>query len=195
LTTDLDEALRAFLSMRVREGYMSRDYMIEVATEVFGDDFPETDITQPAARIADELLAAHAAAEATWDAPTDPDRLRSAFGRLEAAGLVVRENFADCSTCGFAEIQDEIDAESKNRAVRGFAFFHEQDTERVAEDGVLYVAYGAASRSIEATEIGREVANALSDAGFSVTWDGSINTRIGITGLDWRQRRGTPAAR
>jgi hypothetical protein len=186
---DLVGELRTFLAARVREGYLSRSLMIEGATDFLSDEFPTAAIDRAAPTIVDELLAQHAASEATWDAPTDPDRLSEVFVRLDSTGLVARENFADCQTCGFGEISDEIRLESKHREIRGFTFFHEQDTERAATNGTLYLSYGTAGSSGSAAEVGREIADALSTAGLHVTWDGSPNTRIEISDLDWRRRR------
>ena len=55
-----------------------------------------------------------AAAQATWPAETDCDRLDKAFADLEQHGIVARQNFSDCGTCGVAEIPAEIDAAKKS---------------------------------------------------------------------------------
>ncbi|MGW2090087.1 DUF6891 domain-containing protein [Streptomyces sp. NPDC001880] len=36
--------------------------------------------------------------------------------------------------------------------------------------------------------MGREVVEALGDAGLTVKWDGSPDRAIELTGLDWRKR-------
>ena len=75
--------------------------------------------------IADRALAAHRAGQAGWPAPTDCDRLDAAFAGVRAAGIVARQHFSCCGTCGAQEIHDEIDQADQERPVgRGFTFFH-----------------------------------------------------------------------
>ncbi|PRY01907.1 DUF6891 domain-containing protein [Allonocardiopsis opalescens] len=124
------------------------------------------------------------AEQAGWPERTDSDRLTEVFGELSAAGVVARENFTCCRSCGLAEIGAEADDRT-----RGFVFYHYQDTEAAAAGSGLYLAYGGFDGSEETTAaVGREVADALRGAGFQVSWDGSPSTRILVDPLEWRRR-------
>ncbi|MDR1213683.1 MAG: hypothetical protein LBK54_06340 [Propionibacteriaceae bacterium] len=84
------------------------------------------------------------AEQATWDGPGDYAKLADAFERLQAGGIVARMNFTCCQTCGHAEIGDEASRGPDQRILeRGYVFFHQQDSARIADGGELYLAFGA----------------------------------------------------
>ncbi|WP_432116831.1 DUF6891 domain-containing protein [Streptomyces sp. bgisy032] len=121
-----------------------------------------------------------------WTAPTDPDRLERAFAALERAGVVARENFTCCRSCGMTEIGAEVDDPSQ---VRGFVFFHRQSTRSAAEGHGLSLYYGGFDGSEETTAaVGHEVVAALTAAGLPTTWDGDPGRAIEVTPLEWRKR-------
>jgi hypothetical protein len=68
-------------------------------------------------------------------------------------------------------------------------FFHSQDTDRAIDGGGLYLGYGSATGEQAATTaIGDDVVAALRAVGLSVTWDGSLNSRIRVEPFEWRRR-------
>lgn len=183
----IDE-LRQHIADRVAEGFDSRNDIVEqtIAYYELEDDPRLRRQVQP---LTDRAIAAHREKQATWPTVTDCDRVDQAFATLEQAGIVARQNFADCQTCGHAEIQNEIKAASKMRKVRGYVFYHWQDTEGAVNGGSLYLAYGAVDGDDGAAEkVAGEVVQALRQAGLKTDWDGSIKKRIGVT-LDWKRRR------
>lgn len=132
--------------------------------------------------IADEEFAAHLAAQETWAEVTDGDRLTRAFRDLDVAGVVAREHFSCCRSCGVAE----IGAEGKGR---GYTFYHWQDAQTAARGAGLYLAYGpGADGTATAGEIGRLVVEALRGNGLDAEWDGDPGTRV-LVPLIWRRRR------
>jgi hypothetical protein len=183
--------LRGFIANAVKAGYEDRKHIIESAAELYRDDLPGQDLDLMAARMADQELAAQEKREQGWKTPTDCDRLDRAFAALDKSGIVARQNFSDCGTCGAAEIADEMEAARKaGKRVRGYTFFHEQDAEG-AVDGSLYLSYGALAEA-EAAQlaIAREVVAALKHAGLDADWNGRYETRI-LLKLDWKKRRFT----
>ncbi|MFG3339453.1 DUF6891 domain-containing protein [Glycomyces sp. NPDC048151] len=164
----------------LEEGYLSFDAMVQALEEMSESEEP---ITRAQAR---EILAPmwreRVAAQVDWGV-TDCDRLTEAFAELDRGGIVAREHFACCQSCGTAEIWAEASDDD-----RGYVFFHMQDTES-AHEGVLFLAYGSRSDEPEATvAIGREVVKTLREHGFRTAWDESERTRIQITDLEWRKR-------
>ena len=131
--------------------------------------------------------------------------LNRAFAALEEEGVIARLNFTCCGTCASAEIWDEID---DNREWKGYIYFHQQDTESLAESGGTYVGFG----SFLAYPRDEEKWNTLSDAqkeeisalhkklsvelmkdtiipvlekhGLSVKWKGNFDTRPFIGGVE-----------
>ncbi len=134
---------------------------------------------------------AHRKAEA-FPASTDNDKLAAAFAELEGAGIVARENFTCCLTCGGSEIGQEIDAAGEaGLGVRGYVFFHEQDTSAALEGGALMLAFGAIEPDDEeATRaIGHEACEALRAQGLDPVWAGDVKRRI-VVPLTWQRRPG-----
>ena len=75
------------------------------------------------------------------------------------------------------------------RRVRGYAFYHMQDTESAIEGHRLYLNYGAVENGeAAAVGMGQEIAAALKQQGLQVGWDGTWAKRIGLR-LDWKRRR------
>ena len=182
--------MRSSIERNVAAGFMARDQIIDMAMEVMEAEAGGADLRLLAERITDEALAAHMVAQATWPARTDCDRLDAAFAELEAEGVIARHDFTCCSSCGAAEIWDEIDA-ARNAGLpaRGYAFYHQQDTERAVEGGGLYLNYGSCEEGPEeAVAVGRQIVKRLEDHGVQAHWDGRIETRIAVP-LDWKRRR------
>lgn len=184
----LDE-LRGCISRDVKSGYEEHDAIVDNAVELLSDEHQASALRPHAHRILAEEIQAHRAAERAWPEITDYDRLDGAFTALENSGIVCRQNFTCCGTCGSAEIWDEIgQATDQGAAVRGYAFFHAQDTESAVEGSGLYLNYGAVDEGEEpALAIAREVSGAIGAAGLKVNWDGTWSKRIGVE-LDWKRR-------
>jgi O-glycosyl hydrolase len=57
---------------------------------------------------------------------------------FETIGILFKENFSCCNSCGHADIRD-----LKADNYFGYVFFHVQDVERAAQTGVLNLSYGS----------------------------------------------------
>jgi len=101
--------MRRSIEKDVAAGFSTPDQIVQSAIDVFSDEQPESVLRPAARKLLTEALAKHTAAQDTWPAVTDCDRLDKAFADLEGRGIVARQNFSDCGTCGVAEIADEID--------------------------------------------------------------------------------------
>lgn len=194
IDADIRGDLRDYIRTRVATTDDDVDDIVEGAWDVFGEEVDEEELTAAAQEIAREEIAAHAAGQATWPATTDCDRLDAAFGELDAAGIVARQNFTCCNNCGMAEIGGEV-APDQIDDIRGYAFYHEQDTERAAESGGLFLSYGAFRRKpdtvadpAQMAAVGQDVVSALRRHGLTVRWDGDIDRRIHVA-LTWQRRR------
>ncbi len=154
---------------------------------------PEDEIAVFAGGMIDDVIARHRAEQASWPEITDCDRLDAAFRTLEEKGIVARQHFSCCGTCGSAEIWDEMDAADRaGLPSRGYAFFHMQDTESAVEGRGLYLNYGAKEEGESAAVgIGHEIQQELERHGLTTNWDGQHARRIGLS-LDWK-RRSQPA--
>lgn len=186
---DLND-LRDFIRVQVAAGYAPIPVIVEEAVDAFSDSLPVAAVREAARSLADAALAEHLADQATWPATTDCDRLDAAFAALEASGIVARQHFACCGACGATQIVDEMERAAKDgRVVRGYTFFHIQDTEHAVDGEGLFLSYGARDGGKEAAVgIGHEVVAALLRQGLQPTWNGRHSHRIGLP-IVWRRRR------
>lgn len=162
-------------------------YVLETMEDE-ADGITKKDVTS----LTKELLEKHRRAQEKWPEVTDHDRLRAAFADLEKQGVVTRENYTCCGNCGAAEMwEDEIPALKKKRKdLRGFVFFHQQDTDHAIEGHGLYFDYSGLDRTDEGTvAVGKLLVKALKDHGLKkVKWNGSPDRRVQVA-LDWKKRR------
>jgi hypothetical protein len=193
----LEEALtemRSSIQKQVAEGFRSEEEIASNISEMIADEYKDILTTKDslfhAKRITREAFKNHAKLQASWPSETDCDRLDRAFAALENLGIIARQDFTCCTNCGSAEIRDEIeDARAAGRTVRGYTFYHMQDTERAAEGLGLYLAYGSTERSTDAAlGVASKIVAMLEEYGFETTWDGTLQTRIYVS-IDWKRRR------
>lgn len=187
--TALDE-LHGYLRHHVAAGYLDPADIAAFGVDSFADQVDPAVLRHHVRRFLGEILEDYRIEQCGWPAVTDCDRLDAAFAALEREGVVCRQNFSCCGTCGAAEIWDEMaGAEERGQAVRGYAFFHMQDTEAAVEGDGLYLSYGAVEPGADAAEaVGRAVVDALEAKGLDPIWDGEWTHRIFVP-LRWRRRR------
>lgn len=219
LTPEQLSELRETASGWITPGFRSRARLAEELVEFRDDiDLPGDVLLEAARQVIDEVWRDRLAEEATWLDTGDFGRLESAFAALTGQGLVCRMDFTCCQTCGTAEIGDErtprdTDSEGEYAYEQwAYAFFHQQDSERLAQPGaLLYLSYSAfgpapgvdpdliakaragdddARREVVAitdTAVGEMVRDALVAEGLAVEWNGTHAQRIGVRTPEWRK--------
>lgn len=185
--------LEGFIGRLVAAGFESPEEILQAARDYLGEDLDQQRIDIESGPMLERALAAHAAAEKTWPALTDCDRLDAAFAALDRKGVIARQNFSCCGNCGSSEIWDEVDAaRDAGDPAQGYAFFHMQDTERATEGDGLYLNYGAVEDGeAAALAVGHQIVKAIGSAGLTADWNGSWDQRIHVA-LDWKRRRTNP---
>lgn len=193
---DALDDMRSYIRRDVASGFYDRTQIVQNAKDAFDGELDADHLSREAAIVTDQALAEQLVAQAHWPSVTDCDRLDAAFAELEAEGIVARQNFTCCGTCGAAEIWDEAKAlEDAGKAVEGYTFYHMQDTESAADGDGLYLNYGAAEGTDDASvEIGHRIVDRLEGHGLKPQWDGSIRTRIQVP-LEWKRRRQEAASK
>jgi hypothetical protein len=180
--------VRAYARNLVRGGYDSREDIVESVSQLVKD---EQLAHLDAKEVVDSEISDLKYEQATWPVITDYDRLDTVMAALEDGGIVARQNFSCCMTCGSGEIKDEIETfNTAGRMARGYVFFHQQATEHAVDGYGINFAYGAAGldASVDADiAIGRELADALRNAGLKVDWNGRLE-RCVMVELDWKRR-------
>ena len=187
---DIDD-LREYVRVQVTAGFAPVPAVVAEAVAAFADTTldPEA-VREAASALAAEAVATQLADQESWPETTDNDRLDAAFVTLEASGIVARQHFSCCGTCGATDIVDEMDRVAKNGAtVRGYTFFHVQDTEHAVDGESLYLSFGVPDGDKDAAlAVGHEVVDALRNQGLHPAWNGRHANRIGLP-LVWQRRR------
>ena len=191
---ELLEQFRSYIAREIAAGYASPEDALRYAVEVMSDDVDPQILEAHGPKYLAEEWASHVESQAEWPETTDNDRLESAFAALDRKGIVSRQNFTCCGSCGSAEIWDEMEqARNTGSLVRGYTFFHQQDTESAVEGDGLYLNYGSVDEGDEAAvSIGREIQTELEAHGLATEWDGQLARRIAVS-LDWKRRTTPPA--
>lgn len=110
--------------------------------------------------------------------------LNDAFKELRKKGLIARQDYWCCQSCGGYAIGQMIEIRNRmGKKTTGYVFFHHQDTERAERDRILYLAYGnpfsGSADTPEATaKVGKTIVETLERHGFLTEWNGSPDTRI-----------------
>ncbi len=188
LSSVLDE-MRIHISRMIRAGFRPPDEVARECAAMLAGEAPAAVLDSNAEQITKEVVAAHQQDQATWPQVTDCDRLEAAFRDLNESGIVSRQNFSCCSNCGVVEIGDEIRQEmQRGIRVRGYVFYHMQDTENAAQGCGLLLNYGVSFGSkASALEVGRAIEAELQKHGLTTEWSGETGKRIGVN-LDWKRR-------
>jgi uncharacterized protein DUF6891 len=190
LPEDFDD-LHEFIRVQVAAGFAPASSIVDESIDVFADtNVPADSLRGAAQALTDQAVAAHLEAQQGWPATTDCDRIDAAFADLAALGIVARQHFTCCGACGATEIHDEIETvEKSGQKVRGYTFYHIQDTEQAVAGEALYLSYGCLSRDKdEAVTIGHEVVEALTRHGLAPGWNGKHAHRIALP-VTWQRRR------
>ncbi|QYM76559.1 DUF6891 domain-containing protein [Leucobacter luti] len=137
----------------------------------------------------------------TEQAAAPVSTLAPAFAALGEIGVLAREAFPCCGSCGDAEIGA---ARDDSRVWRGYLFFDTQDAGNIAWDGDTHVSYGAFLDAYvtgdeweslpEAAQESRyaefvtallldEVFPVLERHGVTVTWNRDLATRVLLSGV------------
>jgi len=183
------EDMRGFIDRDVAAGLYSEEEIIDSVVDLLAIDYDSAALRPLAEEHTRAALKEHLREQRDWPVTTDCDRLDSAFAELETAGIVCRQDFSCCGTCGVAEIRDEIEeTRDEGMQVHGYTFYHAQDTESAIEGDGLYLNYGATEEGEKAAlRVANEIAAALKKHQLRVEWDGTWETRIGVE-LDWKRR-------
>lgn len=190
VTEEALQELQGYIQRDVAGGFRPENEIAASAVEILSEEYDSKALAQHATTMTREALAQHKREQDSWPKTTDCDRLDAAFAELERAGVVCRQDFSCCGTCGSAEIYDEIEKATKTgKQVGGYAFYHMQDTESAVEGRGLYLNYGAVQEDeAAALKIAQQVVAALKQNGLKADWDGTWAKRIGVS-MDWKRRR------
>lgn len=169
-------------------GFENAEDLFESISEMFYDteDFDEEWLKK-------EILIRiekHYAESVNWEKPTDFDRLVKAFDQLNKdkivslhrAGYTRQDGESDC-----LEIIDEL--KTLGITAKGYCYYHTQDLERaIGEEKTLFIGFDSYNQDEKLTiEIANKIIDVLTKNGFNPKWNGSLDTRIQISDINWKK--------
>lgn len=164
----------------VHGGYLTAEQIVEAVLEDDSDDVDEEDRDRAKIEAFVEAKMTERRHALQLAGAADYDRLHAAFDELEDRGILVRENYWCCQTCAFHGIEEEVaDGREAGEEIRGYVYFHSQDTDRAVEIGELMLRFGGTTgepgtlKSDATKAIGEEVVAALEDEHLYARWSGS----------------------
>ncbi len=166
----MDKAALAIESLRqyVWSGFFDANEIVEMIDEAV---FRPGEIDHSWLRVQiEEEFRKKRAAEPTWPAVTDCDRLDQVFDSLERQGILSLQNAGYTQDNGIDDVtQLYYEAGGEQSDIVGYCFYHGQDLERVMEDGDLGLTFGdILGGDEEGVEIGRRIKLTFESAGFTV---------------------------
>ena len=129
-------------------------------------------------------------AEETWPKVTDFDRLDRAFTVLEAQGVIALHRAGFDQSDGLEQVEDAYHEDGRTKSdYAGHCFYTEQDQEGALDGSGLYIGFGHRSgNDAKAVSVGRMLRASLEREGFNVEWDGTVESRLFVTGFRWQRR-------
>jgi hypothetical protein len=186
MNEELIEELTHEISVLINSGFYDSNEVLEIIEEQFIDE-------ELSLRYVNEIISAKydekIDKEEKWIKPTDFDKLKSSFEKISKANIIAIHNAGYTIDEGVSDAVEVFQyLKSKNISPEGFCFYHFQDIERAIESELLSIAFGDFEGIEEKSlEIGKKVANILTDDGFTVNWDEDIDIRIEINPFKWEK--------
>lgn len=183
--------LTDFIELHVIEGFLGPDELVERTIIEFQDDIAREQLLPVAQKLVYQRIVKRYLEEINWVSPTDCERLDRAFLELNQMGILAKQNFSCCNSCGHKRIEralknnakrtrtskHEIEVTMKSLSkqstqskrkgsdIWGYAFFHAQDTDDAVATGELNITFGAVDKTSEqALDIAIEVGQKIEEA-------------------------------
>lgn len=186
----MDSEVKELVQFHVTAGFLDVDEIVDDVCEVYetyDDDFQKSVFDH-----ANKLIQNHLNMQKSWNYDTDCDKLDEAFSELDRNGIVARQNFWCCQTCGHSYIKHEMSDSSQHHPIQGYVFFHAQDTESAVKQNYLYLAFGSPlDNEQDSVDVANHIVETLTRHGLDVSWNESVRNRILIKKINWQRRRYT----
>ena len=176
------------LEKEILFGFYNANDLLETISDMFynEENFDENWLKDEI----DTRLKKHQKGSLNWAKPTDFDRLVLAFDSLikdkiialHKAGYTRQDGEGDC-----AEIIEELN--NNGIKVLGYCYYHTQDLERaIGDEPTLFIGYDSYNHNDElAMDVANKIVKTLETNGFKVNWNGSLETRIQISAINWQK--------
>lgn len=131
------------------------------------------------------------------------NKISKVFQGLRRRGIVAKQNYECCQSCGGAAITQEIENRIKagklvKEEVVGCCFYHAQDAASLRTRKTFHLAYGPVESSLYGeigkhnADVGRIICEELARWGVKYDWDGNGMRRIEVNSADAKAPAGEP---
>ena len=187
----------AYIAERIHLHVWSGLYDVRVVHDMITQLMePDADEAMLRARV-DQELRDKWAAEQSWPAVTDVERLQAVYAAVREQGVLVVPNAGWDGSEAFHTTLSVYKDLGAPPALFGMAYHTAQDVDRAVRGEGLYLGFASTRPEHEerdALRAGETLRDALVAAGFSVEWDGSVEQRMKVA-LQWQVRGASaPAA-
>jgi hypothetical protein len=191
LNDELREEIAEMLDFTVNSGYYDAETIEELATEYleefFEYDYPE--LTSPDSEGIRKIIAEIQSQTPANTAGKNYKRLQEVFDQLNRERIIAVDFAGFDMSEGHEDVGVVFQFMKENNIPRnGYCFCHQQDIERAMSPSFqnLNLAFHSTDGDEEqALIVGKRIVELLEEAGFSVSWDGTLERRICIQNFQW----------
>ena len=117
-------------------------------------------------------------------------KLSKAFKLLRKEGLIAKQNFSCCGSCGCYEIGEQAKARAKKlgKFLKGYVFFNRQSTQSMYQTGTVNLSYAAfytrtykkRKECFTDVEIANLIVDKMSEVGLATEWNGDTDKCVTV---------------
>ena len=109
--------------------------------------------------------------------PTFKRLLNNAFKTFDTVGVIAKQDFTCCLTCGSSKIHDYFEPDSK-----GYTFYSAQDYDDLRMNDSVYLAFSSwDGDENESRKVGFLIKKHLESHELNVDWNGDVRIRIRVS--------------
>ena len=191
INDELREEILEALDFTVNSGYYDAETIEELATEcleeLFEYDYPE--LASPDSEGIRKIIAEIQSQAPTNTANKNYERLRDIFDQLNRERIIAVDFAGFDMSEGHEDVGVVFQFMKKNNIPRsGYCFYHQQDIERAMNPSFqnLNLAFHSTDGDEEqGLIVGKRIVELLTEADFTVSWDGTLEHRICIQNFQW----------
>lgn len=172
MNQDLVDEIEYMIELLTKSGFFSAEDIVEILEDQFIEE--EIDFSNCNISLSDASNENFSKLENAFACLADEDIIA-----IHNCGFDIEEGVGDAFELHVHLLNNKFHAE-------GFCFYTFEDVEEAVWDSKLNITFGDFEGSEEkALDVGRIVAKALKDEGFTLNWDETVNNQIEINPFKW----------
>lgn len=186
MSKELRDEITEFIAMEVRSGFYHKDEILKFTLDAYSEDDPDEKWIM---KILTDLWDTHMNEAATWEHPTDFDKLAEIFDELNKEHIIALHWAGYTKQDGYNDVQQVLtEVEKKGVHPKGFCFYHTQDLQRALSLGLLLLAFDdMEGDDARAVALGQHIVSKFHRLNFETEWDGTVEQRIAIKKFKWQK--------